>query len=265
MNILDAYDLTGLPWDAAELAGCSHHTVAPTTSGRAGGDRLIDPFLAKVVDHGKVRAPRPRSWCGSAMAVRNAPPATIDAAAVRSRTCSAARRRAGHRRGEDDLVRGLVGVAPGPPPLPLWIPRRGRPTSLATEPSATTAPSPVRNGLATSEFPGTTRWGTGRPVPRRGRHLMVGTDLVAAARGVHLSSTGRGRDLGGAPSPQPAGRQPRCCREKFRLPPAPVHGRVRPTGRPPPMVASSTACAPPAHRAPTLSRSGSNSAPMSRW
>jgi molybdenum-dependent DNA-binding transcriptional regulator ModE len=27
MNILDAYDLTGSFRDAAELAGCSHHTV----------------------------------------------------------------------------------------------------------------------------------------------------------------------------------------------------------------------------------------------
>ena len=28
MNILEAYDLTGSLRDAAELAGCSHHTVA---------------------------------------------------------------------------------------------------------------------------------------------------------------------------------------------------------------------------------------------
>jgi hypothetical protein len=29
MNILEAFDLTGSLRDAAELAGCSHHTVAP--------------------------------------------------------------------------------------------------------------------------------------------------------------------------------------------------------------------------------------------
>jgi len=28
MNILEAYDLTGSLWDAAELAACSHQTVA---------------------------------------------------------------------------------------------------------------------------------------------------------------------------------------------------------------------------------------------
>ena len=34
MEVLEAYDLTGALRDAAELAGCSHHTVA--AYGRAG-------------------------------------------------------------------------------------------------------------------------------------------------------------------------------------------------------------------------------------
>ena len=71
MEILDAYDLTGSLRDAAELAGCSHHTVQRYVEARAaGGDgldrpvaraRVIDPYLVKVeewVDRskGKIRA-----------------------------------------------------------------------------------------------------------------------------------------------------------------------------------------------------------------
>lgn len=57
MQILDSYDLTGSFRAAAQLAGCSHHTVAAHVARRdIGGppDRpaprpqLIDPFLAKV-------------------------------------------------------------------------------------------------------------------------------------------------------------------------------------------------------------------------
>lgn len=72
MEILEAFDLTGSLRDAAELAGCSHHTVARYVAARqAGGllDRaatrpqLIDEFLPKVeewVEHsvGKIRADR---------------------------------------------------------------------------------------------------------------------------------------------------------------------------------------------------------------
>jgi hypothetical protein len=72
MEILEAFDLTGSLRDAAELAGCSHHTVARCVAAReAGGlsDRpaarpqLIDEYLPKVeewVDRskGKVRADR---------------------------------------------------------------------------------------------------------------------------------------------------------------------------------------------------------------
>jgi hypothetical protein len=70
MEILDAYDLTGSFRDAAELAGCSHHTVAhyvaARDAGRVVGDgvaarpQLIDEFLPKLeewVDRskGKIR------------------------------------------------------------------------------------------------------------------------------------------------------------------------------------------------------------------
>jgi hypothetical protein len=70
MNILEAYDLTGSLRDAAELAGCSHHTVARYVAGRDLGRApgaaarrpgVIDEFLPKLeelVDRskGKVRA-----------------------------------------------------------------------------------------------------------------------------------------------------------------------------------------------------------------
>ena len=72
MNILEAYDLTGSLRDAAELAGCSHHTVAryvaARETGRAPGAAarragVIDEFLPKLeelVDRskGKIRADR---------------------------------------------------------------------------------------------------------------------------------------------------------------------------------------------------------------
>ncbi len=70
MNILEAFDLTGSLRDAAELAGCSHHTVARYVAererGRAPGAAarrpgVIDEFLPKLeelVDRskGKIRA-----------------------------------------------------------------------------------------------------------------------------------------------------------------------------------------------------------------
>jgi hypothetical protein len=70
MEILEAFDLTGSARAAAELAGCSHHTITPYVELReAGGlsDRaaprpqLIDPFLPKVEEwversNGRVRA-----------------------------------------------------------------------------------------------------------------------------------------------------------------------------------------------------------------
>jgi Mu transposase, C-terminal domain len=70
MNILEAYDLTGSLRDAAELAGCSHHTVARYVTererGRAPGGAarragVIDAFLPKLEElagrsKGKIRA-----------------------------------------------------------------------------------------------------------------------------------------------------------------------------------------------------------------
>jgi transposase len=72
MEMLEAWDLTGSYRDAAELAGCSHHTVAAYVAAReAGGLRdrpaarpqLVDEFLGKVEEwversKGKVRADR---------------------------------------------------------------------------------------------------------------------------------------------------------------------------------------------------------------
>ena len=70
VEILEAFDLAGSYRAAAELAGCSHHTVARYVRLRASGrvmteravrDRLIDGYLAKVEEWverslGKVRA-----------------------------------------------------------------------------------------------------------------------------------------------------------------------------------------------------------------
>ena len=72
MDILEAFDLTGSFRDAAELAGCSHHTVADWVAKRNAGllvgpgeiverPKLIDGFLAKLEEwversHGKIRA-----------------------------------------------------------------------------------------------------------------------------------------------------------------------------------------------------------------
>jgi hypothetical protein len=57
MQILEAYDLTGSYRDAAELVGCSHHTVARYVRAREQGrltlgraerrPMLIDEFLSK--------------------------------------------------------------------------------------------------------------------------------------------------------------------------------------------------------------------------
>src|SRR5690348_325681 len=71
MNILEAYDLTGSLRDAAELAGCSHHTVARYVAGREQGravpaaaqrpQLVIGGFLPKLEElversKGKIRA-----------------------------------------------------------------------------------------------------------------------------------------------------------------------------------------------------------------
>jgi hypothetical protein len=71
MNILEAYDLTGSLRDAAELAGCSHHTVARYVAEREQGravpavarrpQPVIGGFLPKLEElversKGKIRA-----------------------------------------------------------------------------------------------------------------------------------------------------------------------------------------------------------------
>jgi hypothetical protein len=69
MEILEAFDLAASFRDAAELAGCSHNTVAHWVAKRTDGtleaparrDQLIAPFLPKLEEwvdasHGKVRA-----------------------------------------------------------------------------------------------------------------------------------------------------------------------------------------------------------------
>jgi len=70
MKMLEAFDLTGSLRDAAELAGCSHHTVAKHVEARDAGQlrdqpavrpMLIDEFLPKLeewMEHskGKIRA-----------------------------------------------------------------------------------------------------------------------------------------------------------------------------------------------------------------
>jgi hypothetical protein len=92
MEILEAFDLTGSYRDAAELADCSHHTVARYVEAREAGGRLdkaaarpqlIDEFLPKVeewVDHskGKIRADKAHEkllalgYCGSERTTRRA-------------------------------------------------------------------------------------------------------------------------------------------------------------------------------------------------
>ena len=94
MEILEAFDLTGSFRDAAELAGCSHHTVAAWVAKREAGqlpiagevgrrERKIDLYLPKVEEwversRGKIRADvvfrrlRPLGFCGSERTVRRA-------------------------------------------------------------------------------------------------------------------------------------------------------------------------------------------------
>jgi transposase len=94
MEILEAFDLTRSLRDAAELAGCSHHTVANWVAKRDAGllpvpgepverPKLIDPYLAKIeelVEHseGKIRADVVHArltavgWTGSDRTVRRA-------------------------------------------------------------------------------------------------------------------------------------------------------------------------------------------------
>jgi hypothetical protein len=70
MEILEAFDLTGSYRDAAELAGCDHHTVARYVAAREAGRltadpatrvMVVDPYRAKLEEwvdrsRGKLRA-----------------------------------------------------------------------------------------------------------------------------------------------------------------------------------------------------------------
>lgn len=94
MRILEAFDLTQSYRDAAELAGCSHHTVATWVAKRDAGElpvegevqrreRITDPFLEKIEEwversNGKIRADvafdklRALGYSGSDRTVRRA-------------------------------------------------------------------------------------------------------------------------------------------------------------------------------------------------
>ena len=71
MDILEAFDLTGSLRDAAELAGCSHHTVGRYVAAReagassdrpaGAGRRLIDEFLPKIEEWSSGRKGRIRA------------------------------------------------------------------------------------------------------------------------------------------------------------------------------------------------------------
>ena len=79
MEILAAYDLTGSLRAAAELTGCSHHTVARHVGARNAGKpiaepayrgRVTDPFMDKieewvVASHGKIRADKAHEKLGA--------------------------------------------------------------------------------------------------------------------------------------------------------------------------------------------------------
>ena len=148
MEILEAFDLTGSLRDAAELAGCSHHTVAryvaarearrPVATGPSARAQLIDEFLPKIEEwiersKGRIRADMAHEklvGLGLRRVGAHDPPggrggeeglpagAGAGAPAVGDRAGDVAavrlRRRPGDRRGEDDAVRGLAGVVAVP-------------------------------------------------------------------------------------------------------------------------------------------------------
>jgi hypothetical protein len=72
MEILAAYDLTGSLRAAAELTGCSHHTVARHVAARDAGQPIAEPaYRGRVTD---AFLPTRNSW-PSVMRVRSARPA----------------------------------------------------------------------------------------------------------------------------------------------------------------------------------------------
>ena len=107
MNILEAYDLTGSLRDAAELAGCSHHTVARYVAEREEGravpgsparrEGVIDEFLPKLEElversKGKIRADKAHQKI-TAMGYAGSERTTRRAVAGLKRAYAAGRRR----------------------------------------------------------------------------------------------------------------------------------------------------------------------------
>ena len=98
--MLEAFDLTGSLRDAAELAGCSHHTVAKHVAARDAGQltdqaaarpMLIDEFLPKLeewMEHSQGQDPR---RCRARQAAR------VGLSPVRSARRGARSRRCGRR------------------------------------------------------------------------------------------------------------------------------------------------------------------------
>ncbi len=114
MNILEAYDLTGSLRDAAELAGCSHHTVARYVAERERGRALpggaarrpgvIDEFLPKLEElversKGKIRADKAHKKI-TAMGYAGSERTTRRAVAALKAAWAAGRRRSPVRRGD---------------------------------------------------------------------------------------------------------------------------------------------------------------------
>lgn len=147
MNMLEAFDLTGSLRDAGELAGVSHHTVARYVQARDASAlsgrpepraQLIDEFLPKLEEwiersEGKLRADVAHErlvalgYTGSERTSRRAAARVKkDYRLGRVRVHRPwvtepgmwlqydFRRRAGHRRGQDDVVRRVAGLVPLP-------------------------------------------------------------------------------------------------------------------------------------------------------
>ena len=147
MEILAAYDLTQSFRDAAELTGCSHHTVARYVRARDAGqlqttpvrrNQVIDPFRNYIegwVDdsHGPVRADVVQDklealglgYAGSQRTIRRAvaeakagvsgwPPAAVSAVAARAGFVVPVglRRWAAGRRAQDVVVLRVAGLEP---------------------------------------------------------------------------------------------------------------------------------------------------------
>jgi hypothetical protein len=165
MNILEAYDLTGSLRDAAELVGCSHHTVARYVAAREQGRAVpgsparrpgvIDEFLPKLEElversKGKIRADKAHEhiavmgYAGSERTTRRAV-AGLKAAWRGARRPSLARgRRRDHRgrRPRADRRRAVLRRQPRDRLPRLRRTRGERPVTAAAP-----APPPIDAGL----------------------------------------------------------------------------------------------------------------------